>query len=155
MDREEAPEADAQDGDSKLFLEWARFEPVPPAAVFELPSFFTLADFVGDLVGSSVFGVGDIGQQLIPEESIRKFGRSLAAADPRGSFRIDVGEEPPTGMLAFLKTCSLAVLSRALVLLGQEEPNDLAIAATEALLAGCITPLQHKYFSFISTRAES
>lgn len=148
LDQEEAPEADAEDGDSKLFMEWARLEPMPPPAAWKQPRDWILADFVGASVGSSVFGAGDIGQQLIPEESLVKFGAPI----PKECF--DDLEEAPS-MLAFLKGCSLAVLSRALVLLGQEEPDDLAIAATEALLAGCITPLQHKYFSFISTRAES
>ena len=136
LDPKEAPEADAQDGDSKLFAEWARREPMPPPAAWKQPRDWVLADFVGESVSSSVFGAGDVGQQPIPKESLVKFG------------------EVPN-MSAFLKGCSLSVLKRALILLGKDEPNDLATAATEALLAGCITPLQHKYFSFISTCTES
>ena len=136
LDPKEAPGADAQDGDSKLFAEWARREPMPPPAAWKQPRDWVLADFVGESVSSSVFGAGDVGQQPIPKESLVKFG------------------EVPN-MSAFLKGCALSVLKRALILLGKDEPNDLATAATEALLAGCITPLQHKYFSFISTCAES
>lgn len=131
---------EAESGNACPFLDhpgWACMVRMPSNEEWQQNDRWTLADLVVDSVRSQVFASGDIGSQLLPEGELVVLRNLLE-------------DESPPSMVVVLQRSALAILCQSLCLLGHDATDNLPCMAELCLREAVITPLQYKYFMWLS-----